>query len=79
MGSPLGADGNRYQAKEMAATEGGSAVSGQGDIIHVMSSAGRAGFWQAGCTLFLQAACQKAMADNAALSAVPPGATCPDT
>jgi len=74
-GEPLGADG---RTGTDGGTEQGPGSGSLGASRHnmVMSSEEREGFWQAGCRS-LQPACQKATADNGALSAVPNAATCP--
>jgi hypothetical protein len=75
-GAPFGADGRATTKGVRGLRTWSLEALGKVDIMLVMSSEGREGFWRAGCR-YLQPACQKATADNGALSAVPSAATLP--
>ncbi len=75
LGAPGGGRASRHRRWCEVRTRSLKAL-GQVDIMSVMSSEVREGFWQAGCRS-LQPACQKATADNGPLSAVLHFATCP--
>jgi len=64
-GAPGGGRAPLAQMAERSEDQGAQAL-GQVDIMSVMSSEEREGFWQAGCAPSMQPACQKATADKRA-------------
>jgi hypothetical protein len=74
---PLGADGPRTGADGTKHRTRALKALGQVDIMSVMSSEDREGFWRAGCAPPLRPACQKATADKSSYQPCRSVATCP--